>query len=266
MIKHLFILIPLCSLMACDQSAQSTLKDPSTPVAVVGDYQITEAYLNAYLTSQGLQQPTAEQSNQALDELIKQVALTHQAKVAGLQLPLVQSLLIEQAKHRALAQLAVEQHLLNNPVTEAQIEAEYQRITAELKGEEYRVSHLLFQDEAQAIQTLDQINAGQSYLTVESEYMLQHAQVKNVGDIGWVNLMQVPEAFRLPLQNMTEQTVFPEVLVSQFGAHVLYLADKRALQAPEFATVKPGIKKSLEQQVIDRYQQLAVIKAKVKVK
>ena len=262
------LLLPLMLLvlLSCQNNGQPTIPDESELLAEVGTFRVTEQYLTTYLNSKGIQQPSSQQKDQALDEIIKQLALAHQANQNGLGLSIEQQLQLEQGRHRALAQAAMDQYILDKPVTEEEIKAEYERVTAELKGEEYRVHHMLFQDEVKAIEALDQIQQGVDYLTAEQTYLASLTNPKNVGDIGWVNIMQVPEVFRQPLQTMQPAQVHPKPLVSQFGVHVLYLADKRPLVAPDFETVKAGIKQSLERNKLDRYQQLAVIKAKAKVK
>lgn len=263
--KILFPLIILLSLLACGKQTDVAIKDDSKVLAAVGDYQVTEAYLAAFLSSQGLTQATDQQRAQGLDAIVKQLSLAHQANKDGLRLTQQQAFEIEQTKHRALAQAAIEKHLVANPISDADIQGEYQRITGELKGEEFHVRHLLFQDEVEALQVLDQINAGKGYAAAEAVYLAANPQVKNVGDIGWVNIMQVPEIFKAPLQSMPVASVHSNTLVSQYGVHVLYLENKRPLLAPEFDTVEAGIRKALRQQKIDRYQQLVVIKAKAKI-
>lgn len=261
--KMILILLCLC-LIACQQSTDNQVVDNSAVLATVGEDNITETYLDTYLLSQGIQEASNEQSKQALDELVQQFALANQAQKAGLTLNLQQQLSLDLAKKRSLAQAAIQKHLVENPVTEADMQAEYQRITAELAGVEYHVRHLLFQDEGQAIEVLDNIKAGSDYVTEEMTYLADNAQVRNVGDIGWVNLMQVPAAFRNPLKKMVVDSIHPHPLVSEFGVHVLYLDGKRALDAPNYETVKTGIKQTLEQKKVNRYRQLAVVKSRAK--
>lgn len=263
--RHTFILIIcLFSLLACNQTSDVDIKDDSKLLATVGDLRITEAYLNAFLTSSGVQQANEQQKSQALDVLVKQMSLAHQANQSGLELSLQQAFEIQHAKYRALAQAAIDKHVEDNPVLEADIKAEYLRITEAMQGDEYHVRHLLFTDEVKALEVLDQIKAGESYLVAEAAYLLDHPQVKNVGDIGWVNSMQVPEVFRQPLQSMATETTHPRALVSQFGVHVLYLEAKRPLVKPDLSVVEAGIRQTLIQKKIEKYRQLAVIKAKAK--
>ncbi len=259
------IFIVLCLLLAaCGNKDQQGINDTSRVLAQMGDFKLTEAYLQTYLKNSGISEPDNQQLNTAMDEIIAQQALAQQASKAGLNLSLEQLYTFQQFKERALAQLAVEKYLADYPVADAELQAEYERITAELQGQEYQVHHMLFKDEVQALTMLEEIKAGAVYTELEADYMLTHANVKNVGNIGWVNIMQVPEAFRGPLRQMQAGQVHDRVVNSQFGAHVLYLEGKRAIQPPAFEAVKEGIRKTLEQQKIDRYKQLAVVKAKVK--
>lgn len=263
-INLLLTFIFILTLTACQDSGTLQINDTSKILATVGDYAVTENYLNTYMKTKGMTEPSQAQTEQSLDEVVQQLALRHQMMQNDQQLPLETLLAIEQVKHRAQAQLALEELLAKSPITEAEIKAEYQKVTDDLQGQEYHVHHLLFQDEIQALEVLDQIEDGFSFATAETDYLSAFDQVKNVGDIGWVNLRQVPEAFRLPLQSLQAGEVYQQPVISQFGVHVLFLEAKRAAQPPDFESVKPGILKTLEQQKINRYKQLAVIKAKVK--
>ncbi len=262
--KTYLTLIAVLLLSACKDKTSITVNDTSAVLATVGEYDITQAYLDAYLASKGANEATDQQKAFALGELIKLVALANEARKSELKPSLDQYLRLEQLQHQVLAKAAVDNQLSNYPVTEAEILAEYEKTTAVITGDEYHVRHLLFQDESQAVAVLDQLNAGLDYLEAESAYLKNNPVGRNVGNIGWVNVMQVPEVFREPLKTMPIKTVYPKTLVSQFGVHVLYLAGKRPLLAPEFEEVKAGIKKTLEQRKIEKYEQLAVIKAKVK--
>jgi peptidyl-prolyl cis-trans isomerase C len=258
--KTLILMVTCLLLTACQQ--EQSLTDDSPVLARVGEVNITGQMVTAYLLNQGVAQASNEQQAAALDALVKQQALVNLANKSELQLSALQQQSIELLKNQALAELMVKEHLRNNPISEADIKAEYDQVTRDLKGHEYHVRHMLYQDETQAIEALDEINQGAGYPVVEQLYLQQVGQVKNVGDIGWVNLRQVPESFRAPLQSLSPGQVHQQVVVSQFGVHVLYLEDKRELAPPDFATVKDGIRKSLEQKAAERFKQVAQVKSK----
>ncbi len=260
--KNIFASLILLLLAACADQTE-TINDDSRILVKVGDKPITEKYVQAYLFNRGVKDPSKEQIDQALDALIKQQALLQQAEKQSLQLSTEQQLSIQQLKDQAMSQLAMQAYLDKNPITDEAIKAEYDQIVTELQGAEFKVRHMLFQDEVQALEYLDKINEDNSYLDVEAEYLEVFSQVKNVGDIGWVNIKQVPDSFQEPLQQMSAGQVYNEIVISQFGAHVLFLEDKRDTDPPPFETVKAGIKKSLTIKAQNRYQQIALAKAKV---
>jgi peptidyl-prolyl cis-trans isomerase C len=260
--KNIIIIYAVMMLAACGSNTEF-IEDNSRVLVKVGDKPITEKYLQAYLFNRGVKDPTKEQLDQGLDALIKQQAMLLQAEKQGLKLSPEQQLSIKQVKEQALSQLAVQHYLDENPVTDDEIRAEYDRIIEELQGTEYKVRHMLFQDEVQALAHLDKISAGQSYLDIEEAYLQEFSQIRNVGDIGWINIKQVPEAFHEPLKGMKKAQVYSQVVISQYGAHVLYLEDKRASEPPAFETVKDGIKKSLIVKSKNRFEQIAMAKAKV---
>ncbi|MEZ5470442.1 MAG: peptidyl-prolyl cis-trans isomerase [Marinicella sp.] len=260
--KSILLSFLLLLLAACSTQT-SELSDNSKVLVKVGDKVITEKYLQAYMYNRGIKEPNKEQLDQAVDALIKQQALLLQAERQGLQLSLEQQLSVQQLKDQTLSQLAVEAYLEKNPITDEAIRAEYDSITNELQGIEYKVRHMLFQDEVQALSRLDIIDEGQEYLTVEQAYLKEFSQIKNVGDIGWVNIKQVPESFQQPLKSLSPGEVFKQVVISQYGAHVLYLEDQRKTDPPAFELVKDGIKKSLTIKAKNRYEQIALAKAKV---
>lgn len=263
--KILFTFIAFMLLAAC-QPNSSDIDDSSVVLVHVGDKPITIKYVEAYLFNRGVKNPSQDQIDQALELVIKQQSLLLQAEKAGLELTTDQKLSIQQLRDQAMSELAMQDYLSNNPVTEAEIKAEYDRIVGELKGVEFKVHHMLYQDEVQALMALDEINAGKPYLEKESEYLSAMGPAKNIGDLGWINIKQVPEPFQKPMQEMDAGQVHDKVLISQYGAHILYLAGKRNSAPPVFEEVKEGIRKSLENKAAERFEQLAKVKAKVTVR
>ncbi len=251
-------------LSAC-QSDKTEIEDSSRVLAHVGEKTVTEKYVAAFLFNRGVKEPTEAQFKQALDEVVKQQSLLLQAEKAGLALTTEQMLSIQQLKDQAMSQLAIQNHLANNPVSEEEVKAEYDRIVTELKGSEYKLRHMLYQDEVQALLALDEINAGKTYLDKEKEYLASIGPVQNVGDLGWVNIKQVPEPFHKPIQQMSDKQVHDQVVITQYGAHVIYLEAKRESAPPVYDEVKQGIRKTLEKKSTERYEQLAKVKAKVTV-
>ena len=225
------LLLALC-LSACGEK-QKGQSVSSEVLAQVGDVIITSEMLDVTLKARGLLEAGAQQKQAAFDSMVSEAAMAHQAikNEVAMNSDQLATLQYQQLKYQA--QNALAEYLKKNPVSDAEISAEYDAVIKATKGVQFHVQHLLYQDEVDALAVLDIISSGQQ--TFEQSmvsYLTERPRMKNVGDIGWVNLQQMPEAFHAPLESMVSGVVYPEVILSQFGAHVLFLKDKKARTKP----------------------------------
>jgi len=263
--KTMMFICCVLLLTACQQNeAPNNLTTDDSKVLLTVDKQpITEQMVRVFLMNKGIQEPDESQIGQAVEQLAEQQLLLNYAAKEQLTLPLEQAISIQQLQQQAIAQHALQAYLTDKPVTEAEMKSEYQRVISEIKDIQYHVRHLLFKDEVDALAVLDELATGKSYLEAEQAYLKDHAQLSNVGDIGWVNIKQVPESFSQPLQQLQPNSYYPQPVISQFGAHVIYLADKRKSEPPSFDAAKAGIKRSLEEKKINRFKQLLRAKSDI---
>lgn len=255
-------LMTLCLAACGDKSTQQV--DQATVLAQVGDVSVTSDVLAVAMKSRGLQSDNEAQKQQLFDELLSEAAMANQAVKKQLPMSQEQMALLHYQQIKYQAQNALAAYLAEHPVTDADIEAEYQQVIQANKNLQFHVQHLLFRDEVNAVQQLDAIQSGQvTFDQAMADYLSSRPQMRNVGDIGWVHLQQVPESFRSPLENMAVGAVYSAVINSEFGAHVLFLKDKKKATPPSLDVAKAGIKKSLEQRLANKFKQLAAAKAKV---
>ncbi|WP_154224578.1 peptidylprolyl isomerase [Marinicella rhabdoformis] len=258
------VLMALC-LAGCTEKS-GTVNDSSEVLAVVGDIPVTANVMDVALKSRGLVQAGPAEKQAVFDELIREAAMANQAVKSALPLNAEQLALLQYQQMKYQAHNALESYLKKNPVTDADIAAEYEKVIKATKGLQFHVQHLLFKDEVEAVKVLDGINGNDySFEQAMTSYVAARPNVRNVGDIGWVNLQQMPEPLRLALEQMSVGQLYPEVVLSDFGAHVLYLKDKKTVEPPSLAEASAGIKKTLEQRLKSKFTQLATAKAKVKV-
>lgn len=259
------LLCALVFLTACQQNNETdqAVTDNSRTLVTVDEQPITENMVRVFWLNQGVQNPDEAQITEAIKQLTEQQLLVNYADKSGVSLTREQAISLQQLRRQALAQQALQHHLAENPVTEADMKKEYQRVIAEVKDIQYHVRHLLFQDEVDAVAALDQLAAGADYNAVEQAYLQSHGQMTNVGDIGWVNIKQVPESFSKPLQQLQPGNYYAQPVISQFGAHVIYLQDTRTVEPPAFEEAKEGIKRSLRERQISRFKQLLEVKADI---
>lgn len=262
--KLCLLLLLSLSLLACNQSNDNKIADDSRVLLTVNNVPISEQAVQVFLQNQGIGKPSEAQLNQAVKQLTEQQLWLDYALKQTLQLDVQQQIGLQQLQDQIMVQQAVKHYLDSLSITEADLQAEYKRVTEEIKDQLFHVHHLLYRDEVDALQMLDKINAGLTFPEAESEYLQAHSDLQNVGDIGWVNLKQVPESFTAPLQDLKPETVYDKPIISQFGAHVLYLEAKKKSAPPKFEDAKAGIERSLQQKQLERFKQLLEAKANIK--
>lgn len=263
--RIIIIVSYLLFLTACQENNQDNMavEDNSRTLITIDSQPITEQMVRVYWLNKGVDKPSEEQINQAIKQLTEQQLWVNYADKEGIALSLEQTIGFRQLRNQALAQHALQQYLADNPVTEAEMKDEYQRVIQEVKDVQYHVRHLLYKDEIDALSALDQLESGTPYEQVEQTYLQSHGQMTNVGDIGWVNIKQVPESFSKPLQQLQPGHFYRQPVISQYGAHVLYLENKRTMDPPSFEEAKAGIERSLQERKINRFKQLLEVKADI---
>lgn len=260
---RLVTIILLAFFISACQQQDENIQDDSQILVIVGEQNISRNNLKAFMSVNGILNPTQTQMASALEDLISELSLAHFAEKQNLSLSTDQLMKIDYLKSKAYADIAIKDYIAQNPISDAEVKKEYDRVTRESRGLQFKVRHLLYKDEVEAVKMLDTINAGLEYQQAEAQYLAQRGNVKNVGDIGWLVLAQLPESFRRILPGMKTGTVHQKAIVSQFGAHVLFLEDKRKLEPPSLELAKAGIVQTLTNRKIDKFKQLTRAKAKV---
>jgi len=263
--KKFLILFLALSVMSCNQQQSQALPD-SPAVAMVEEKKVTLDLFNAYLQANGISQTDDARLKAALEALTLEVAVANVAKKKNLPLTTEQLNTLEYLKIKTLANNAKSDFLDGVEVTEQEIQEEYQKAQKQAGEKQYHVHHLLYQDEVQAIKLLDDIKSVEDYKMLELLYAQQNPSVKNVGDIGWVALGQLPEGFRVPLSKAKENSVLKQVVNTQFGAHIVYLEELKELKPPPLEEVKAGIIQSIKAKKLSKFLQLTKVKARIKIK
>src|SRR5690606_15540212 len=131
-------------------------------IASVNGQTVTDEQLNQFVTllvEQGAQD-TPELREQVKQEMIHRLVAVQAAKKAGIdKRPAVEQEL-ELARQGILVRALIADHLEKNPISDAKVQAEYDKIKAsQADRKEYKVRHILVQEEKEAKDLLEQIKA-----------------------------------------------------------------------------------------------------------
>jgi len=150
-----------------------------------------------------------------------------------------------------------------NPVTDAEMKAEYDKFVAANSGKEYKARHILVEKEDQAKAILASLKRGGKFEDIAKKQSKDPGSGANGGDLDWAaSDSYVPEFSQAMIKLNKGQTTDAPVK-TQFGWHIIRLDDVRTPQLPAFDQVKPQLQQQMVQQKLGKYQEELRAKAKI---
>jgi peptidyl-prolyl cis-trans isomerase C len=215
----------------------------------------------AMLVSQG-RPDTPELRAAVREELIAREIFSQEAERKGLGKNIEVQRQLESVRQDILIRAMIREHLKENPVTDADVEAEYKKLTGENAQKEYRARHILVDDEAQARALVEELKKGASFEELAKKSK-DTGSAQQGGDLDWNTADTFVKEFSDAMVAL-QKGKFTEVPVkSQFGWHVIRLDDVRDAAPPPMDQVKPQIRQEIERARIQKLQQDLRAKAKV---
>ena len=224
----------------------------SDVVATVNGVKIPESYLDFMLkTQEG--KPAGKHPDELRkvirENLINQEVVVQEAKRIGmLKKPDVQAA-IAIGERRHIAQIYMQEWLIEHPITEAQVRKAYEDARARAGGEEYRARHILVDSEDEAKRVIRELNAGAKFETLASESKDPGSKSRG-GDLGWALPSVYVKPFADAMLKLQKGQITETPVKTQFGYHVIRLDDVRPVQVPPFDKVEARIRRQLTQRAI----------------
>jgi len=158
----------------------------------------------------------------------------------------------------------------NNPVTEAEAKAEYDRVIGSQMPaagtKEYKARHILVDKEDDAKAIIAQIKKGAKFEDIAKKRSKDTGSGAQGGDLGWANPAGYVPEFAEALKKLNKGQMTDTPVKSQFGWHIIRVDDVRDAKPPEppkFEAVKPQIMQQMQQQKLAKFQKELRDKAKV---
>ncbi|OWS70736.1 peptidylprolyl isomerase [Polynucleobacter campilacus] len=149
-----------------------------------------------------------------------------------------------------LADLQLSTFMAQNPISDADIQAEYNKEIASLGPQgmlvEYKMSDIALATEADAQAALNRIKKGEPFDKVAKSVSLAPNKVQG-GAVGWVQTGQVPPQISAVLVNLTKGQVSQAPIQLQQGWYLVKLEDKRSSKPPTLDQAKVAIRNGLAQ-------------------
>lgn len=205
--------------------------------------------IQAQAAAQNQQLPPKEELEQRVkDKLVLDEIFTQEAERRGLASSPDYKQKMELARQAALIQALFVDQAGKQPVTDDQIQAEYDKFKAQASGTEYRARHILVETEDQAKALIAQINAGASFEELAKKNSKDPGSGANGGDLDFAAPGSYVPEFSAAMVKLKKGEMTQEPVKSQFGYHIIKLEDTREAKFPPLEEVKPQIRQRIEQE------------------
>ena len=238
-------------------------KEP--PVAKVNGVSVPNSYMEFMMAQQRQRgAPDNEQTRHMVrEELVNREIIMQEAQKAGLaKKPEVQTQ-VEIARQEIMVGAYLRDWVSKHPVSDAEVQKEYERAKAQTGDKEYRARHILVDNEDQAKSVIAELKKGGDFAELARKNSKDPGSKERGGDLDW----NVPGAFDKTFSDAMvklQKGQFTETPVqTRFGFHIIQLDDVRQTRFPAYAEVRPRIQQQLTQNKIDELIRGLRAKAKV---
>jgi peptidyl-prolyl cis-trans isomerase C len=227
---------------------------PAGPVVTVNGTPIPASWADALITEQKAQgAPDSEQLRKAVtEELVRREVLAQEARKQGLDKQPTVAAQMDLARQAVLIRADLQAYVKANPVSDAEVKAEYDKIKANLGDKEYKVRHILVDKEEDAKAVIGKLQNGQKFEDLAKDSKDPGSKDKG-GDLGWANPGMFVKPFSEAMVKLDKGKFTPQPVKTDFGYHVILLEDSRAMKPPSFEEVKPQLTQKLQQQKVEQH-------------
>ena len=206
---------------------------------------------------------TPEMQGQLRDEVITREIFIQEAQKLGLDVSEDFRIQMELARQSLLIRELFSDYQKKNPVSDADVRAEYDKFAAANGGKEYRARHILVEKEADAKAIIASLKKGGKFEEIAKKSSKDPGSGANGGDLDWAPAGSYVKEFSEAMMALEKGKTTELPVKSQFGYHVIRLEDTREAQLPKFDDVKPQIAQQLTQQKLGKFQEQLRAKAKI---
>ena len=218
--------------VASAAESQAEMKSEGKVVAVVNGVELTDMRVSVYL--KGLPPLQDDGHAEVINNMISSELLAQAAAKEGLAEELREDMLV--AQQAVLVRSYLNNYLQENPVSEEDIQAHYQKAVADNTlggGKEYLVSHILLPDEEKAKTALADVQKNpESFGDIAKERSEDKGSGQNGGDIGWSSPQNLVPPFAQAMQQMKPGEISSAPVQTRFGWHIIHLRETRDTEPP----------------------------------
>jgi peptidyl-prolyl cis-trans isomerase C len=218
--------------------------------------------MNKELTAQG-QPDNAERHNAVKEELVNREILAQAALKRGLDKNADVQAQMDMARQAVLVRALFESEIKQHPITDADLQKQYEQFKGSMGTNEYKVSHILVDKEDDAKAIIAELNRGGDFAKIAKEKSKDPGSKENGGDLDWGPSARYVKPFADAVQSQPKGKISAAPVKTDFGYHVIRVDDQRPLKVPEFTELKEQFRQRAQQQQIQKMVMDLRSKAKI---
>ena len=225
---------------------------------------VSQNLANVFIAEQKAQgaPDTPELKNAVREELIRRELLAQEAKKAGIDKKPEIAAQAEAARQAFFVRAYIQDYLKKNPISDAQLKAQYETIKSQMGNTEYKTRHILVASEDDAKTVIANLKKGAKFEELAKQ-SIDPGSKENGGDLGWTNASNFVKPFSDALTALAKGKYTETPVKTEFGYHVIVLEDTRPMTVPPFEEIKPRLAQQAQAQQVNKMVEALRAKAKV---
>jgi peptidyl-prolyl cis-trans isomerase C len=246
-------------------AAKSQAAAQGTTLARVNGVAVPRARQDLLMQQQGARGMPDNEQTRALvrDELINREVLYQEAQKAGVgKKPEVQAQ-VDMARQDVVVSAYVRDWVRTHPVTDADVQKEYDRAKSQTGDKEYRARHILVETEEQAKGLIDELKKGGKFEDLATKNSKDPGSAQRGGDLDWNVPGTYDKQFADALVKLEKGKYTDTPVRTRFGYHIIMLEDVRPVKFPALNEVRQRLNQQITQNRIEELVKSLRAKAKV---
>ena len=258
-----------CGLQAQDASkaapaaAAKDAKPATGPVATVNGVAIPRSRAEELLRMSGAQANNEQVQSALKQRLVDLEVLSQEATKGGVAKNANVQIQLELSRQQVLANAYMGDYIRRNPVSDAEVQSEYEKAKAGSGTKEYHARHILVTTEEEATKLIADVKKGGKFDDLAKAQSKDTGTKERGGDLGWSLPSNYDKVFADAMVKLEKGKLTDAPVRTRFGFHVIRLEDVREFKFPGLTEVKAQIQQQLSQRKLDEHMKGLRSKAKV---
>jgi peptidyl-prolyl cis-trans isomerase C len=263
--RTLLVLALALPALAAAQAPAKPAAAANGPVATVNGVAVPRQRFDVVIRqlSERGQKDSEQLRAQVRENLVNNELLNQEAARTGITKKADLQQLIELNRQEVIANAVLTEYLRTHPVTDADIQKEYDRAKQQTGDREYRARHILVKTEDEAKGIIAELKKGGKFDEIAQKRSMDEGSRPKGGDLDWNVPSNFDKGFADAMVKL-EKGKYTEVPArSRFGYHVILLEDVRPVNFPPMAQVKSQLQQMVSRQRVEAL--LRDLRAKAKI-